>query len=138
MENNNSSDKQPSKPTYDGRQVYFKIVENYMAQISICQYMGDLPSWVRLARGMFSLFKAYIVDKDCQIQNRLALLEHNLNEVAKTHITKENREALYRGFDKQLQSLTDDIYMQAKLILLPVGADETTDYDKDDFLRGSE
>lgn len=126
-----------SKPSFDGRLEYYKVMKQYMMNIAQASSMGDFVMWYRMLNGMFAIVKGFIRPVDAvDVRKKLDSIKRNINMLNSS--TLRPTKNIMFSIDFSLQSITEDLYVASKHLLLPVDLEEMTDISEDDFLGGSE
>jgi hypothetical protein len=128
-----------TKPGYDARLQYYEVIKKYMINISNAQYYGDFASWIRLLLGMYSLLKGYVdPEKAKDIKDKLIKIrkQHNVTNPDKV-ISSAHKKTLNNVLDIKLQEITEDIYVCAKHMFLPISEETEEDFDENVFTRES-
>ena len=91
VNNKNSTEDKATKPGYDGRLGYYKVIENNMNQLSQSIMLNDKQTWISTLWSLFFLTRPYIKGskaKEILKENILSTLQkHNENLI----INKENK-----------------------------------------------
>jgi len=141
MEEEVPENKGYTKPGFDGRLHYYKIIAWYIGEISSASFDGRYSQWHRYLRGLLSLVKPFIKPDDGKtLEADLKVIREELlpydNNVG---MTKDNKINISTTIDGRLQKVTDDLYCSAKHMLLPTKDDgENDEYDSEEFFRGSD
>lgn len=137
MEENNEKF---TKPSYDGRLKYYDVLKAYLIHIANAQYMGDFAGWVRLLEGYFNHIVGFIDPKEVnaiEVDIEAALNQYSrLSTNSKVSETQKNIFNFH--MDRKLNKLTRKMNKAAKHLLLPIASEEITEYDFEEFKRGSD
>jgi hypothetical protein len=127
-----------NKPTYDGRKEFLKhLREAHLDKIALSRQQGDLLGLYRAIKGYFIVVCPYIRDEDIKsIEAKLKKAENALQ--ASSIVRGRNINMALTQLELQLDEIHKDISIAAKDVMLPTGAEEETEFDKDSFLAGGE
>ena len=125
------------KPSYDARLEYYKVMKAYMMALAKSSLMDDANTTLRMLWGLFSMVKPYIKKSDAEtLKEKLVRIRHQLRASAKTPATSKS--IILARIDDELQDMQEELFMASKYIMLPVGGDKVTEFNEQDFLRGSD
>jgi len=128
-----------TKPGYDGRLEYFKVLKDYMINIANAQFMGDFAAWLRLLRGMFALVQPYINPVDAtKINAMITTIRQQYTTINSDTIHGCNKKVINGFLDNKLQTLMELLYTSSKHLLLPTQPVDDDEYDFDSFAKGSD
>lgn len=126
-----------TKPGFDARMEYYKVVREYMVNIAKAQYESNISGWIRLLLGLFALVKGYLKPDDAKkIKEELRSVSIKLDNTKRSY--SASNAVVMINVDRQLQNLTEDIYSAAKHMLLPIKDNEDDTFDEDAFTKGSD
>lgn len=138
---NNTPVDEMAKPTFDGRQIYYKVVQ--LVQENIIQYSisEDWKTWYRLLRRLYSVTAPYIgKDVRATLGGELDRLSDEVKKYYNNPSRDKSPNKLW-GLEKQLDKFTTDIYQASRHLLLPLQTVEILDedhYDDTEFMRMSD
>lgn len=126
------------KPGYDGRLNYHAILKGYMIGVANASYAEDYGSWAKLLRDMYGFVAPYMKSNDAQnCKKEIEKCESFIN-ISKSCVMKSNEATMLTVVRKRLRDATDNLYLKAKHLLLPVKSEGDDHFDEEDFLRGSD
>ena len=128
-----------SKPGFDGRQQYYKLVGNYMIAIAMYQSIHDYNSWLDNIHGLFDMVIPFIRNEDAKkIEKKIQECRKLIDNLNQSCMNKTNQALLNRHIELQLHDLTQTLYKCSKHMLLPFSEDHGTDLSEEAFFSGSD
>lgn len=137
MDQTEPIDESYSKPGFDGRLHYYKLVGNYMINIAITQNMHDYHGWLDNINGLFDMVSPFI-KQPADIRLKILRCGKHINSLSNCCLIKSNQVVLNKHIETELHDLTQTIYKSAKHMLLPISEDSNNEFDEDDFFEGSD
>lgn len=131
-----AAEDQYSKPGFDGRLHYYKIVGGFMRGIAQASIDNNYDVWFNLLNCMFDLVSPFIRDSK-EIETLLTTVEnkvYNSNNCS----NQSNQNVLNRNLERELHKVTRKLYQSAKHMLLPISDETNTEYSSEEFFRGSD
>lgn len=126
-----------SKPGFDGRLQYYKVVGGFMKGIAESSIMNDYDRWFNLLNCLFDMVSPFIKKPD-DLAKDIAVVEKKVYGYLGSCSNKNNQHVLNRAIESELHVLTRKIYGAAKHMLLPIQEDEDKEYSSEEFFRGSD
>ena len=126
----NSNEKNTIRPTFDARLQYYDVLQKYLITVSESRLSSDYALWERSLRGLLDMVRPYIKEEEYKE------LKKNLDKARQLH--PYSYSCIYNN--KILCLLDDtnsDLLLYAKKMMLPSSEDENTEFDEEEFLRGS-
>jgi|SRR6056297_1742645 len=119
-----------TKPIFDARLQYYNVLQAHMSTLLTARTENNLFLMYSTLSGMLDMVSPFIKIKDCEKAEKY--LERGANYLGQ----RDRQLRLYA--EKNLNKASRLIYLSAKHMLLPVGARETTEWDEEEFLKGSD
>jgi len=126
-----------SKPGFDGRLHYYKLVGSYMYAIAQHQAIHDYKGWLDNINGLFDLVTPFIPDNN-KLDEEITKCEKIIDNLGNGCINRSNQLIINRHIEQQLHNLTKSLYKSAKHMLLPISSKTEGTFSEADFLEGSD
>ena len=97
-----------SKPSYDGRLIYYDVIKEYMIGISTASLKGDFVTWFRLLNGIYALLNPYIKPENRNIiKTKFDETKKIVKSLQMNSIRENNNATLIQNLlDTKLQDIT--------------------------------
>ena len=119
-----------TKPIFDARMQYYNVLQAHMGTLLKARTSNDLFLMFSTLSGMLDVVAPFISKDNIKKADKYL-------DIASNYLSSKDRTfRLYA--EKQLNKASRLIYMASKHMLLPTGAEEITDWDEEEFLRGSD
>jgi len=128
-ENQQTTNTKGSKPGYDARLGYHKILEDIMNNISTAIIKNDIQLWVRSLNAYYNHVYAFI-SKDKDIKERLRNISRQVL-FTKIQLTPGTKMHLI----EKIMDINLELFEQSKYILLPISDSDISEMDMDDMFK---
>lgn len=119
-----------TKPIFDARMQYYNVLQAHMGTLLKARTTNDLFLMYSTLSGMLDVVAPFISKQNITDADKY------LNAASNYLGLKDRFLRLYA--EKQLNKASRLIYMASKHMLLPTGAEEITEWDEAEFLKGSD
>lgn len=132
------------KPMHDGRISFYKILEKMQFAAESSAITGDLESWFRSLRQIYSKTQRYCPDDEKKVITEKIKRANDL--IIAQRRLRNSRLLRYNGISSVyerneielvnlLYEINDRINIMTKDMMLPLGSDDSEVFDVDDILR---
>jgi len=118
------------KPSYDGRQHYYKLWEQLMTSKAIAVVNNNYVLEERSLRALLDISRPFMREKDAEE------VDSNLNK-ATSLLARRKDSRVDFAIQKYLNEASKHLMEGTKRLMLPISEEGPTDFDEEEFLRGS-
>lgn len=137
MKSNDSSGGEDyiSRPTYDGRQEYYKIVRLLIETMANFNINDAFDAWLDILNTLYCIVKPYISATDAKkIYDLLIDAENYLMNIQR-HETEYIYKRLVANFKRKMHNINIEIFTAGKHLLLPLKTDEIEEFNEEKLIK---
>lgn len=127
-----------TKPSFDGRLAYFKLVEDYLTDIRIASYSSKPKAWFETLSKFATFVTPFIRQSDSvELEKKIKKVNDMFVNMA-TFGSNNNKALVELKIAQSLRELNGDLFKYAKHILLPIKDESDDKFDMKAWMGGSD
>ena len=127
-----------TKPGFDGRLAYFKLVEDYLTDIRLAAYSNKTRDWFETLLNFTTFVTPFIKPGDSDKLEKQITKIDNMFINAANFGSKTNQVVVNYNISKEIRQLNNDLFKFAKHILLPIKDESDDNFNMEKWMKESD